>query len=60
MPDYTQNYNLIKPKKSENYDVEDTTNTNMDIIDTQLSNKMDKVPVKDLAQMILQIITRIN
>lgn len=46
MPDYTQNYNLIKPKKSENYDVEDTTNTNMDIIDTQLSNKMDKVPGK--------------
>lgn len=46
MPDYTQNYNLIKPKKSENYDVEDTTNTNMDIIDTQLGNKMDKVPGK--------------
>ena len=46
MPDYTQNYNLIKPKKSENYDVDDTTNTNMDIIDTQLGNKMDKVPGK--------------
>ncbi len=46
MPDYTQNYNLIKPKKGENYDVNDTTNTNMDIIDTQLGNKMDKVPGK--------------
>ncbi len=46
MPDYTQNYNLIKPKKGENYDVDDTTNTNMDIIDTQLGNKMDKVPGK--------------
>ena len=46
MPDYTQHYNLIKPKKSENYDVNDTTNTNMDIIDTQLENKMDKVPGK--------------
>lgn len=46
MPDYTQYYNLIKPKKGENYDVEDTTCTNMDIIDTQLENKMDKVPGK--------------
>lgn len=46
MPDYTQNYNLIKPKKGENYDVDDTTSTNMDIIDTQLGNKMDKVPGK--------------
>lgn len=46
MPDYTQHYNLIKPKKGENYDVDDTTRTNMDIIDTQLENKMDKVPGK--------------
>ena len=46
MPDYTQHYNLIKPKKGENYDVDDTTCINMDIIDTQLENKMDKVPGK--------------
>ena len=46
MPDYTQYYNLMKPKKGENYDINDTTNTNMDIIDTQLENKMDKVPGK--------------
>lgn len=49
MPDYTQNCNLIKPKKGENYDVDDTTNTNMDIIDTQLGNKVEKKPGKDLS-----------
>lgn len=45
MADYTQNCNLILPAKSENYDVE-TANTNNQIIDTQLGNKMDKVPGK--------------
>ena len=49
MPDYTQYYNLIKPKKGENYDVNDTTCTNMDIIDTQLANKVEKVPGKGLS-----------
>lgn len=49
MPDYTQYYNLIKPKKGENYDVDDTTCTNMDIIDTQLGNKVEKVPGKGLS-----------
>lgn len=49
MPDYTQYYNLIKPKKRENYDVDDTTCTNMDIIDTQLANKVEKVPGKGLS-----------
>lgn len=49
MPDYTKNYNLIKPKKSENYDIEDVTNTNMDIIDTQLGNKVEKVVGKGLS-----------
>lgn len=49
MPDYTQYYNLIKPKKGENYDVDDTTCTNMDIIDTQLANKVEKVPGKGLS-----------
>lgn len=49
MPDYTQYYNLIKPKKGENYDVNDTTCTNMDIIDTQLGNKVEKVPGKGLS-----------
>lgn len=46
MADYTNNYNLIKPKKGENYDVENTTCINMDIIDTILFGKQEKVPGK--------------
>lgn len=49
MPNYTQNYNLIKPKENENYDIEDVTNTNMDIIDTQLGNKVEKIAGKGLS-----------
>ena len=48
MSDYTTNYNLILPKKEENYDVE-TANTNNKIIDTQLGNKVEKVPGKNLS-----------
>lgn len=48
MSDYTTNYNLILPKKEENYDVE-TANTNNKIIDTQLANKVEKVPGKNLS-----------
>lgn len=48
MADYTQNCNLILPAKSENYDVT-TANTNNQIIDTQLGNKVEKVPGKGLS-----------
>ncbi len=46
MPNYTKNYNLIKPNKTENYDIEDVTNKNMDILDKELFGKEDKVPGK--------------
>ncbi len=49
MPEYTNNYNLIKPKKSENYDIEEVTRKNMDIIDTQLFNKQQKEIGKGLS-----------
>ena len=49
MPGYTTNYNLIKPLKSENYDVDETTRTNMDMIDTFLFEKIDKTPGKGLS-----------
>lgn len=49
MPDYTTNYALIKPKKSENYDIDDVTRKNMDTIDTQLANKVDKILGKGLS-----------
>lgn len=49
MPNYTNNLNLIKPKKSENYDIDDVTNKNMDIIDAELMNRVEKVPGKDLS-----------
>lgn len=48
MATYTDNCNLILPAKSENYDV-DTANTNNQIIDTQLENKVNKVPGKGLS-----------
>lgn len=49
MPNYTKNYNLIKPNKTENYDIEDVTNKNMDILDEELFGKEDKVPGKGLS-----------
>ena len=49
MPNYTKNYNLIKPNKTENYDIEDVTNKNMDIIDEELFGKVDKVSGKALS-----------
>ena len=41
MPNYTQNYNLVKPQKSENYDIDKVTNQNMDIIDVALKRKSE-------------------
>lgn len=49
MPNYTQHFNLIKPKKTENYDIEDVTTKNMDILDEELFGKEDKVPGKGLS-----------
>lgn len=49
MPDYTKNYNFIKPKKTEKYDIDDVTRKNMDIADTELFNKQDKEPGKGLS-----------
>lgn len=49
MPNYTKNLNLIKPKKSENYDIDEVTNKNMDIIDTEIDKKVNKVPGKGLS-----------
>lgn len=49
MPNYTENYNLIKPKKEENYDVNETTNNNMDIIDNELYKRVQKIPGKGLS-----------
>lgn len=48
MPKYTENYNLILPDQSENYDV-DVANTNNKTIDTQLANKVDKIVGKGLS-----------
>lgn len=48
MSDYTENYNLILPGKGENYDV-GVANTNNKIIDTQLKNKVEKIPGKNLS-----------
>ena len=49
MSDYTEHYNLKKPKQSENYNVDDA-NTNNTIIDTTLFGKVDKIPGKGLSQ----------
>ena len=46
MPNYTKHYNFIKPNKTENYDIEDVTTKNMDILDEELFGKEDKVPGK--------------
>lgn len=48
MSDYTEHYNLKKPLKTENYDV-DVANTNNDIIDEKIYNKVDKISGKDLS-----------
>lgn len=48
MAGYTDNYNLILPDESENYDVE-VANTNNKTIDTQLHNKVDKIVGKGLS-----------
>lgn len=45
MADYTENINLILPKKTETYDV-DVANTNNKIIDTEIFGKVDKKPRK--------------
>lgn len=49
MPKYTSNYNLIKPNGSESYDIEEVTNINADIIDTELFNKQEKEAGKGLS-----------
>ncbi len=49
MPDYTEHYNLKKPKKTENYDINDVTRDNADLIDKALYEKVDKLPGKGLS-----------
>lgn len=44
----TTNYNLKKPESADYYNVEDQ-NTNMDIIDAEISNKVDKIAGKGLS-----------
>ena len=48
MSDYSTNYNLLLPRKGENYDIE-VANTNNKIIDEQLGKKVEKVPGKNLS-----------
>lgn len=48
MPNYTKNLNLIKPSANENYDV-DVANTNNELIDASIGNKVEKVPGKELS-----------
>lgn len=43
MPNYTKNYHLIKPVKTELYNVDDVTNSNADIIDNELAKRINKV-----------------
>ena len=50
MPDYTENYNLKKPRESENYNIDDVTRDNADLIDKILYQKVEKVAGKDLSQ----------
>lgn len=47
MAEYTETYNLILPKGTDNYDIE-TANTNNKIIDATLKNKVEKTPRKGL------------
>lgn len=44
MPDYTQHYNLKKPKATENYNIYDVTRDNADLIDEELYKRVEKVP----------------
>lgn len=48
MSNYTEHYNLKKPLKTESYDV-DVANTNNDIIDEKIYEKVDKIVGKDLS-----------
>lgn len=48
MSDYTENYNLKKPKQTESYNVDDA-NSNNDIIDKTLFEKQDKETGKGLS-----------
>lgn len=48
MSNYTKHYNLKKPLKTENYDV-DVANTNNDIIDEKIYNKVDKISGRGLS-----------
>lgn len=48
MSKYTDNYNLRKPEKNENYDIE-VANSNNTIIDAALYGKVDKKTGKDLS-----------
>ena len=48
MSDYTENYNLKKPKQTESYNV-DEANSNNDIIDKTLFEKQDKETGKGLS-----------
>ena len=50
MPDYSHHYNLIKPKKEENYDIDDVSRINMDIIDSELYQRVEKEAGKGLSQ----------
>lgn len=49
MPDYTEHYSLKKPKQTENYDIDDVTRDNADLIDKALYEKVDKLPSKGLS-----------
>lgn len=48
MAEYTTHYNLKKPAKNENYNI-DVANENNDIIDEKLYGKVDKKACKDLS-----------
>lgn len=48
MPKYTKNLNLIKPNANETYDI-NAANTNNELIDAAIGNKVEKVPGKGLS-----------
>lgn len=48
MPSYTEHYKLIKPNKTDNYNI-DVANTNSDVIDQELYKKVEKIPGKGLS-----------
>lgn len=48
MPSYTEYYNLIKPNKTDNYNV-DVANTNNNVIDEELHKKVEKILGKGLS-----------